>query len=62
MKKSILALGLPCNSLAIAEAVKALPTVYSHGKCDDKREIRKRNKRLRELLRRQKRLDNIKQK
>jgi len=57
MKVAVLSLGL--TGASIAEAVEAMPPVREFG-YNSKKEGKKKKKRLRELARRQKRLDKIK--
>ena len=59
MKKSLAILGLGICGTSIAEAIDALPPVREFG-YSSKAEAKKEKKRLRELARRKKRLDNMK--
>lgn len=60
MKKICLS-GIGLVSLDVAKAIEALPKVQEFGH-DSKAEAKKKKKRLRELARRQKRLDKLTQK
>lgn len=59
MKKSLTILGFGLCNTSIAEAIEAMPPVREFG-YNSKAEAKKEKKRLRELARRQKRLDKMK--
>ena len=59
--KKVCVLGIGLVSTDVAKALDALPPVREFGH-DSKAEAKKKKKRLRELVRRQKRLDKLTQK
>jgi len=56
--KKILFGGIGLSGINVAQAISAMPKVYNLG-YNHKAEAKKRKKRLRELARRQKRLDKL---